>query len=253
MRRFAVRKPCVVLLAGLVWMAVTAGATEPPAEEVGPPPAAKTSGHPSLPAQRNIAGNVTQTMDVTQYTYVEIDTGDGLVWVAGPVTEVKVGDAVEVSGGIQMVDFRSSTLDRTFEKIHLVSAIRVKSQQKASSESAPAGGNAGAAPQVSGIERIEGGHTVGEIIAGRTSLAGSQIAVRGKVIKSNSAIMGRNWLHLSDGTVGPDGEREVTVSTQDTAAVGSTVVVRGTVATDRDFGSGYKYSVLIEDAKVTAD
>jgi hypothetical protein len=65
--------------------------------------------------------------------------------------------------------------------------------------------------------------------------------------------MGRNWLHLSDGTVGPDGEREVTVSTKDTAAVGSTVVVRGTVATDRDFGSGYNYSVLIEDAKVTAD
>ena len=247
------RKPCVVLLAGLVWMAVTAGATEPSAEKVGPPPAAKTSGHPSLPAQGNIAGNVTQTMDVSQYTYVEIDTGEGLVWVAGPVTQVKVGDAVEVSGGIQMVNFRSSTLDRTFEKIHLASAIRVKSQQEASSGGAPASGNTGAEPQVSGIERIEGGHTVGAIIAGKTSLAGSEVAVRGKVIKLNAAIMGRNWLHLSDGTVGPDDEREVTVSTEDTAAVGSTVVVRGTVATDRDFGSGYNYSVLIENAKVTAD
>jgi hypothetical protein len=253
MRRFAVRKPYVVLLAGLAWMAVTAGATEPPAEEVGPPPAAKTSGHPSLPAQGNIAGNVTQTMDVTQYTYVEIDTSDGLVWVAGPVTEVKVGDAVEVSGGIQMVNFHSSTLDRTFDKIHLVSAIRVKSEQKDSSESAPGDEDAGAEPQVSGIERIEGGHTVGEIIAGKTSLAGSEVAVRGEVIKLNASIMGRNWLHLSDGTVGPDGEREITVSTEDIAAVGSTVVVRGTVATDRDFGSGYNYSVLIEDAKVTAD
>jgi hypothetical protein len=253
MRRFAVRKPYVVLLAGLVWMAATTGATEPPVEEVGPPPAAKTSEHPSPPARGNIAGNVTQTMDVSQYTYVEIDTGDGLVWVAGPVTQVKVGDAVEVSGGIQMVDFHSSTLDRTFDNIHLVSAIRVKSEQKASSESAPVGGDAGAELQVSGIERIEGGHTVGEIIADKTSLAGSEVAVRGKVIKSNTAIMGRNWLHLSDGTVGPDGERKLTVSTQDTAAVGSTVVVRGTVATDRDFGSGYNYSVLIEDAKVTAD
>jgi hypothetical protein len=253
MRRFAVRKPYVVLLAGLIGMTVTAGATETPTKEVGPPPAAKTSEHPALPAQGNIAGNVTQTMDVTQYTYVEIDTGEGLVWVAGPVTQVKVGDAVEVSGGIQMVDFHSSTLDRTFDKIHLVSAIRVKSQQKTSSESAPASGNTGAEPQVSGIERIEGGHTVGEIIAGKTSLAGSEVAVRGKVIKLNAAIMGRNWLHLSDGTVGPDGEREVTVSTEDIAAVGSTVVVRGTVATDRDFGSGYNYSVLIEDAKVTAD
>ena len=247
------RKPTVVLLASLIWMAVTAGATEPLAKEAEPPPAAETSGHPPLPAQGNIAGKVMQTMDVSQYTYLEIDTGDGLVWVAGPLTQVKVGDAVEVPGGIQMVDFRSTTLDRTFEKINLVSVIRVKSQQKGNSESAPGGGDAGAEPQVSGIERIEGGHTVGEVIAGKTSLAGSEVAVRGKVVKLNAAIMGRNWLHLSDGTVGPDGEREVTVSTEDIAAVGSTVVVRGTVATDRDFGSGYNYSVLIEDAKVTAE
>jgi hypothetical protein len=234
-------------------MAVIAGATEPLAKEAEPPPAAETSGHPPLPAQGNIAGKVTQTMDVSQYTYVEVDTGDGLVWVAGPVTEVKVGDAVEVSGGIQMVNFRSSALDRTFDKIQLVSAIGVKSNQNGSSESAPGGGNAGAEPQVSRIERIEGGHTVAEVIAGKTSLAGSEVAVRGKVTKLNASIMGRNWLHLSDGTIGPDGEQEVTVSTEDIATVGSTVVVRGTVATDRDFGSGYNYSVLIEDAKVTAE
>jgi len=239
------RKTHVVFLAGLVWMAVNAGATEPPV--------AKPPGHPSLPAQGNIAGKVVQTMDVSQYTYMEIDTGDGLIWVAGPVTKVAVGDAVEVPSGIQMVDFRSTTLNRTFESIRLVSAIRVKSQQKAGSESAPLSGDAGAEPQVSGIERIEGGHTVAEIIADKTSLSGSEVAVRGKVITMNAAIMGRNWLHLSDGTIGPDGEREITVNTQDIAAVGSTVVVRGTVTTDRDFGSGYKYSVLIEDAKVTDD
>jgi hypothetical protein len=184
---------------------------------------------------------------------VEIDTGDALVWIAGPVTQVKVGDAVEVFGGVPMVNFRSSTLDRTFDKIQLVSAIGVKSDQKGSSKSAPGGTGAGAEPPVSGIEPIEGGHTVGEVIAGKASLTGSEVAVRGKVIKLNASIMGRNWLHVSDGTVGPDGEQEVIVSTEDIAAVGSTVVVRGTVATDRDFGSGYNYSVLIEDAKVTAD
>jgi hypothetical protein len=234
-------------------MTVTAGATEPLAKEAEPPPAAETSGHPPLPAQGNIAGKVTQTMDVSQYTYVEVDTGDGLVWVAGPVTEVKVGDAVEVSGGIQMVNFRSTALDRTFDKIQLVSAIGVKSDPKESSKSAPSGTDAGTELQVSGIERVEGGHTVAEVIADKASLAGSEVAVRGKVIKMNAAIMGRNWLHLSDGTVGPDGEREVIANTEDIAAVGSTVVVRGTVATDRDFGSGYNYSVLIEDAKVTAE
>jgi hypothetical protein len=240
-------------LASLIWMAVTAGATEPLAKEAEPPPAAETSGHPPLPAQGNIAGKVMQTMDVSQYTYLEIDTGDGLVWVAGPVTPVKVGDTVEAIGSMQMSNFHSNTLDRTFDKIHLVSAIQVKSQHEANAESVPAGEDAKAEPEVSRIERIEGGHTVGEVIADRTSLAGSEVAVRGKVIKMNAAIMGRNWLHVSDGTVGPGGERDVTVTTEDIAAVGSTVVVRGTVATDRNFGSGYSYSVLIENAKVTPD
>jgi len=164
-----------------------------------------------------------------------------------------VGDTVETSSGIGMVNFHSATLDRTFDEIRLVSAIRVMSGQEGSSESAAGSGGAGAEFQVSDIERIEGGHTVSEIIAGKASLAGIEVAVRGKVVKMNAGIMGRNWLHLSDGTVGPDGEREITVNTESIPAVGSTVVVRGTVVTDRDFGSGYHYSVLIEDAKVTAE
>ena len=247
------RKFHIVLSTGLVWMTATFGATGSLAEEVDPKPALETSESLPLPAQKTIAGKVQQTMDVSQYTYVEVDTGDALVWVAGPLTQVKVGDDVEVSGGIPMINFRSAALDRTFDKIHLVSAIQVKSQQNGGPASEASDGDAGAEPPVSGIERIEGGHTVGEVIAGKTSLAGSEVAVRGKVVKMNASIMGHNWVHLSDGTLGPDGEREVIVTTEDIAAVGSTVVVRGTVATDRDFGSGYSYSVLIEDAKITAD
>ena len=247
------RKRHVVVLIGLVWMAVTATATGPFAKEAEAPPAAKTSEHPPLPVRGNVTGKVMQTMDVSQYTYLQIDTGKALVWFAGPVTQVKVGDIVDMPPGIQMSNFRSSSLDRTFDTIHLVGAIQVKSQQKAGAENAPGGADAAAAPAVSGIERIAGGHTVGEIIAGRASLAGSEVAVRGKVVKLNAGILGRNWLHLSDGTVGPGGEQDLTVTTEDTAEVGSTVVVRGTVATDRDLGSGYKYDVLIENAKVTAD
>lgn len=247
------RKTHVVLLAGLVWLALTAGATEPPDTGVEPPVAAETFQHPAVAAQQNIAGKVTQTMDVAQYTYVELDTGDGLVWIAGPVTAVKVGDLVEAPQGIPMINFSSSALDRTFDKINLVAAMRVNPQQQGSAESAPGAGDTGAEPQLSDIARIEGGHTVAEIVADRMSLAGSEVALRGRVIKLNPAILGRNWLHVADGTVGPDGEREITVRTEDSAEVGSTVVVRGTVATDRDFGAGYTYRVIIEDAKVTAD
>jgi hypothetical protein len=169
------------------------------------------------------------------------------------VTNVKVGDTVETSSGIEMVNFQSSALGRTFDKIRLVSIIQVWSPKSGSSESAADDGDVAEELSVSGIERVEGGHTVAEVIAGKANLAGSEVAVRGKVIKMNAGIMGRNWLHLSDGTVGPDGEKDVTVTTEETPAVGSTVVVRGIVATDQDFGGGYQYSVMIENAKVTVE
>jgi hypothetical protein len=248
-----VRMPHVVLFTALLWMAATAGATEPAIEKADPARAPETSEGIPLPPQGEISGKVTQTMDASEYTYIEIDTGNGLVWAAGPATNVKVGDTVETSSGIEMVNFQSSTLGRTFEKIRLVSTIQVWSPKSGSSESAADDGDAAEELSVSGIERVEGGHTVAEILAGKANLAGSEVAVRGKVIKMNTGIMGRNWLHLSDGTVGPDGEKDVTVTTEEIPAVGSTVVVRGIVATDQDFGGSYQYSVLIENAKVTVE
>lgn len=240
------RKACIALLTGLIWLAAGAGATEPVAERIETPPAPETSEGPGSQTQGEITGTVTQAIDVRDYTYVEIDTVDGLVWVAGPVTEVRAGDSVNVPRGIEMVDFSSTVLDRTFDKIQLVHVIRVKPRQ-------PGDENAGDDLDVSDIERIEGGHTVAEIISGKASLSGNEVTVRGKVMKMNAGIMGRNWLHLSDGTIGPDGEKEIMVTTNDVAEVGSVVVVRGPVATNQDYGYGYRYDVLIVKAKVTAD
>jgi hypothetical protein len=72
------------------------------------------------------------------------------------------------------------------------------------------------------------------------------------VVKFISGIMGKNWLHLRDGTGAP-GSDDLTVTTDATVETGSTVVVRGTVTTDRDFGAGYKYELIIEDAEITVE
>lgn len=93
--------------------------------------------------------------------------------------------------------------------------------------------------------------TVEEIIKQRAALKDKPVVVRGKVVKFNAAIMGKNWVHLRDGTgSAADGSNDVLVTTQDVAKVGEVVTVRGMVRTDKDFGSGYSYSVLIEDATV---
>jgi hypothetical protein len=64
--------------------------------------------------------------------------------------------------------------------------------------------------------------------------------------------MGKNWIHLQDGT-GDNGSNDLTVTTDSTVNVGDTVLVSGVLNTDKDFGYGYQYAVIVEDAKITVE
>jgi hypothetical protein len=112
-------------------------------------------------------------------------------------------------------------------------------------------GAAPAAPKFdfSKIVKPKGGKTVQEVYQEKDKLKGKRVTLRGKVVKYNDAIMGKNWLHLRDGT-GKDPANDLTVTTQAKAKVGDLVLVEGTVTLDKDLGAGYKYDVIIEDAKV---
>ena len=105
---------------------------------------------------------------------------------------------------------------------------------------------------MSNIQKASGGHTVAELFAGKEELADKETAVRGRVVKFNAGIMGRNWIHIQDGS-GSQGSNDLTVTTDATATVGDLVVIRGKLKTDQDFGHGYKYAVLIEEAKVDVE
>ena len=115
---------------------------------------------------------------------------------------------------------------------------------------ASAGGQAGDV-QVAKAEGA-GGKTVAEVWAARVTLKDSPVTIRGKVVKFLPAIMGKNWLHLRDGSgARANGDDDITVTTGDSAAVGDVVLVRGTVRIDKDFGAGYRYAVIVEEANVS--
>ena len=103
------------------------------------------------------------------------------------------------------------------------------------------------------IKRAEGGKTVGEIFDGKASLAGQEVSVRGRVVKLTPKVMGKNWIHLQDGTTGAGEASDLTVTSEEMAEVGNTVLARGVVAVDRDFGFGYEYDLIIEDADITVE
>jgi hypothetical protein len=70
-------------------------------------------------------GTVTESMNSGGYTYVQVEAGESTLWIAGPEIEIPENATVAWNGGMRMVDFHSSTLDRTFDEIYFVTQIFV--------------------------------------------------------------------------------------------------------------------------------
>ncbi len=195
------------------------------------------------------------------YTYVQVDTGSEKFWAAAPEFKVKVGDPVVVPEGMAMANYHSKTLNRDFDLVYFVNNIVVGGAEAVTTgskmpEDHPVANERTKADasnvDLKGIKKAEGGETVADIFTNKKELAGKEVKIRGKVVKFSPEIMGKNWIHLQDGT-GKTGSNDLTVTTKVAAKVGDTVLVTGKVTADKDFGYGYKYDVIIEDAKVVVE
>ena len=220
---------------------------------VAPPPAAAETAKAADAANgapdadlREIRGLVAHTTSVSGYTYVQVETDEGLLWAAGPRAEVKVGDRVRLSHAALMEGFYSSSLGRRFDQIYFAASLRVEDAGTSGPASAPhcTPAPASTAP----LERARGGHRVAELVDRRSELAGERVRMRGRVVKVNSSVLGRNWIHVEDGSQGSNGVTSLTVTSLHAADVGCIVVLDGTLVIDADFGYGYRYPLLIEDA-----
>ena len=168
-----------------------------------------------------------------------------------PGSEVTIGDAM------WMEKFESKTLMRTFDHI-LFGAVVTPGSASAMAlppGHPPATQAAGAAADLADVkvERAQSkdARTVAELYATKATLKGAEVVLRGRVVKWNAQIMGKNWIHLRDGSGSADKQdNDITVTTNDTVAKGDIVTVRGKLALDKDFTAGYVYPVIIEDAKV---
>ena len=201
-------------------------------------------------------GKVLETMDAGGYTYVKAAIGGSEVWAAAPQLKVKAGDVVTIPAGAPMANYHSNTLNRTFDLVYFVSSISIQGGG-AVAANAPQGhgGSAAAKPvavEIKGVEKAKGGKTVAEVFQGKADLAGKEVAVRGKVVKVSSGIMGKNWVHVQDGS-GSAGTNDLTVTTDAVVKVGDTVLVQGKVTTNKDFGFGYKYDVIVENGTVAKE
>ncbi len=257
-RSLVVSMATVALVA--CWVDVQQAAAQPPAPAGGAPSADSSGGpFPGSSTPTSTTGKVVETMNAGAYTYVQVDDGSNKIWAAAPQFAVAVGDKVTVADGMPMQDFHSKTLGRTFDVVYFVPAIQVLGSQAPKDQVAAAhrmmghgAAAAAAAIDLSNIQKADGGRTVAELFANRAALVGKEVVVRGRVVKFTPAVMGKNWVHVQDGT-GSTGSNDLTVSTSADAAVGNLVLVRGKLGADKDLGAGYHYDIIIEDATVAVE
>jgi len=89
---------------------------------------------------------------------------------------------------------------------------------------------------------------ISDLLANRKDYSGKTIKVTGQVTKFNPAIMGKNWIHIQDGTE-YQGGFELTITTDQIVTVGESITFEGNIVIDKDLGHGYFYSVLMEGGK----
>ena len=152
---------------------------------------------------------------------------------------------------MEMKNFQSKELDRTFDNIYFIQSV---SDQPYSSAAMVMNENKKGSPKVGDMEvenitPVEGGTTVGELFDNKAELAGKTVRVHGQVVKFTSAVMGKNWVHIQDGTNSGD-NIDVTITTADVVKNGDVVTFEGVLNLDKDFGYGYVYEILVEDAKL---
>jgi len=99
------------------------------------------------------------------------------------------------------------------------------------------------------VEPAEGGITVAELFKNKNNYSGKIVKIKGKVTKVNEGIMGKNWIHLQDGTEF-EGEFDLTSTSDLLPEVETIITLEGTVSLDKDFGYGYTYKVMLEEAKI---
>ena len=227
-----------------------------------------------------IEGEVLEAIEVPNYSYLRLGAkGTEGKWVAVPTARLSVGERARVSDAMQMSDFKSTALGRTFPVIyfgtlggagttHAAKSSHASGADPHASGADPHGGaasphggdphaQAAAAPtEIKAVPRAKGetGKTVAEVIVQRTALAGKTVRIHGTVVKVTAGVLGKTYLHLRDGSGDATaGTNDITVTMEAVPAINDTIVIEGVVAIDRDIGSGYKFPTLVEQAKVVTE
>lgn len=191
------------------------------------------------------AATVIDVKQTSQYTYFQVFENDQKFWMATNKLDAKEGDIIYYTQAFEMKDFKSRELKRTFESIMFINDASLTFEKPQPQSPGKLNPN-----EIKDIElaKAPNGITIKELYSDKQKYNGKEVAIRGMIVKYNRNIMGKNWAHIQDGTKHNE-SFDLTVTTNDSLTEGKIAVFKGKITLEKDFGYGYKYDVLMEDAK----
>ena len=185
------------------------------------------------------SAKVLETMNSGGYTYIKVQDKNQKYWIAMTQRAVKVGDTIRYSEQGWMPNFHSKTLNRTFDKI--LFAADVNTAQQVQHKKTP--------PDIMHSKYQEKStQSIAELFKERAQYANTKVTVKGKVTKVSQAIMGLNWVHIEDGSRYKGMDDLVFTTKENPPKIGDIVYAKGVAVKDKDFGYGYFYPLIIQEA-----
>lgn len=198
---------------------------------------------------------VKESLEASRYVYLKVQEAGEEFWIATRKEKFNVGEQYFYRGGLLKKDFHSKEYDRTFDRITLVSKlvpekhggnelvkpVPVESHSEFSSK--------GSIPVAQAKNKIQkpGSLPIAELIKNPKAYEGQTIQISGNCIKINPNIMGRNWLHIKDGSAD---DFDLVVTTISQVKEGQALTMKAKVVLNKDFGAGYTYDLILEEGVI---
>ncbi len=194
---------------------------------------------------------IEEVLHAAGYTYLLVSEDRKEQWLAVPEMDVNIGTTYYYQGGLNMPDFKSRELDRVFESVIFLEQISLEPPLPPESVSLSTAHSATVPVEKPDIlvEVAKDGISIADLVSEKKSYDGKTVRIRGQVTKYNPDIMDKNWIHIQDGTE-YDGTFDLTITSDITVETGKIVTFEGKIALDKDFGFGYFYDIIMEEAKI---
>lgn len=196
---------------------------------------------------------IEQIEQTNNYSYLFVSENDSKFWVAiDKNPDLTVGETIFYADAMLMKDFESKELSRVFDEIYFVGQISknpIDKQAEWFNKQHNSNSTSGRKAEVE-VEALDG-FSIEKLYATKDEKVGQSLKIKGVVVRFNEKIMDVNWVHIQDGTGSADkGDFDLTITTQDVVSIGDTVVFEGSLHLNKDFGAGYFYPVIMENASL---